>query len=41
MCIISLICKNEAIGLMQNADLTEKKPWNIINLKKGRNFETI
>ena len=23
-CIISLICKNEAINLMQNADLTEK-----------------
>ena len=27
-CIISLISKNEAINLMQNADLTEKK-WNI------------
>ena len=24
-CIISLTCKNEAIKLMQNADLTEKK----------------
>ena len=23
-CIISLICKNEAINLMQNADFTEK-----------------
>ena len=23
-CIISLICKNEAINLLQNADLTEK-----------------
>ena len=29
-CIISLISKNEAINLLQNADLTEKK-WNIIN----------
>ena len=32
-CIISLIRKNEAINLLQNADLTKKK-WNIIkNLK--------
>ena len=31
-CIISLICKNEAINLMKNADLTEKK-WNIIKHK--------
>ena len=31
-CIISLISKNEAINLMQNADLTEKK-WNIIKHK--------
>ena len=23
-CIISLICKNEAINMLQNADLTEK-----------------
>ena len=29
-CIISLISKNEAINLKQNADLTKKK-WNIIN----------
>ena len=28
-CIISLISKNEAINLMQNADLTEK--YNIFN----------
>ena len=27
--IISLISQNEAINLMQNADLTKKK-WNII-----------
>ena len=32
-CIISLISKNEAINLMQNADLTEKSGTsNIINL---------
>ena len=31
--IISLICKSEAIKLMQNADLTEKK-WKIITHKK-------
>ena len=31
-CIISLIGKNEAINLMQNADLTGKK-WNIIKHK--------
>ena len=30
--IISLISKNEAINVMQNADLTDKK-GNIINLK--------
>ena len=28
-CIISLISQNEAINLMENADLTKKK-WNII-----------
>ena len=28
-CIISGISKNEAINLMQNADLTKKK-WNIV-----------
>ena len=32
-CVISLISKNEAINLMQNADLT-KKTRNIIKLKK-------
>ena len=32
-CIISLISKNEAMNLMQNTDLTEKK-WNIIKDKK-------
>ena len=32
-CIISFISKNEAINLMQNADLTEKK-WSIIKHKK-------
>ena len=32
-CIISLISKNEAMNLMQNADLTKKK-WNIIKHKK-------
>ena len=32
-CTISGISKNEAINLIQNADLTEKK-WNIINVKK-------
>ena len=31
-CIISGISKNEAINLMQNADLTKKK-WNIIQNK--------
>ena len=31
-CFISLISKNEAINLMQNADLTEKN-WNIIKNK--------
>ena len=31
-CIISRISKNQATGLMQNADLTEKK-WNIIKPK--------
>ena len=25
LCIVSLISKNEALNLMQNADLTEKK----------------
>ena len=40
-CIISLICKNEAIVLMQNADLTVKN-WNIINCRKiYKNFEII
>ena len=29
-CIISLISRNEAINLMQNSDLTERK-WGIIN----------
>ena len=37
-CIISGISKSEAIKLLQNIDLTEKK-WNIINTKS--NFETI
>ena len=32
-CIISLISKSEAINLMQNADLTEKK-WSIIKHEK-------
>ena len=32
-CIISLISKNEAINLMQNPDLSEKK-WSIIKHKK-------
>ena len=32
-CIISLINKNEAINILQNADLTKKK-WNIIKHKK-------
>ena len=32
-CIISLISKNEAINLLQNAVLTEKK-WNIIKHKQ-------
>ena len=32
-CIISLISKNDASNLMQNANLTEKK-WNIIKYKK-------
>ena len=33
-CIISLINKNEAVNIMQNADLTEKSRilWNIKNL---------
>ena len=31
-CIISLISKSEAINVMQNVDLTEKK-WNIIKHK--------
>ena len=31
--IISLISKNEAINLIQKANLTEKK-WNIINHEK-------
>ena len=31
-CTISLISKNEATNVMQNADLTEKK-WNIIKHK--------
>ena len=30
-CIISLISKNEAINLMQNADLSEKN-WTIKNI---------
>ena len=34
-CIISLISENEAINLMQNADLTKKS----INYKKYKNFE--
>ena len=33
-CLISLISKNEAIKLMQNADLTEKKR----NIIKHKNF---
>ena len=39
-CIISLISKNEAINLLQNADLTEKK-WNIINGKNIKFFESM
>ena len=39
-CIISLINKNEAINLMQNADLTEKIEQNIIkqNIIKHKKF---
>ena len=33
-CIISLISKNEAINLVQNADLTKKKQ----NIKKHKKF---
>ena len=36
-CIISLISENEAINLMQNADLTKKS----INYKKYKNFENM
>ena len=36
-CVIRLINKKEAINLLQNADLTEKK-WNIINFYKIHNF---
>ena len=33
-CIISLISKNEAINLLQNADLTEKSGTNLkVNIK--------
>ena len=40
-CIISLICKNETVKLMQNTDLTEKK-WSIVNWEKCLNkFEGI
>ena len=36
-CIISLISKNEAINLMQNADLTEK--YNIFNKQNIIKYE--
>ena len=39
-CIISLISKNEAITLLQNAGFDGKKR-NIINLKNIKFFETI
>ena len=34
-CIITLISKNEAINLLQNADLAEKKGNNINFIKYG------
>ena len=36
-CIISGIQKSEAIKLLQNVDLTEKK-WNIIKIKYQKQF---